>query len=215
MAAKFGVKNRAPAAIQITAEQLLREAHDRGGGSASGHARRQRSQITDPDELREYRMTQRKGFEDAIRMNRVHLGNYVKYAKWEEAQEAFERARSVFERALDVDHRSQSLWLKYAEMEMRNKFVNHARNVWDRATAILPRVDQFWYKYTFMEEMVENHAACRAVFERWMAWEPDDRAWHAYAAFEERRGDARRARAVLERFVACHPRLPSYLKYAR
>ena len=65
----------------------------RGGGSASGHARRQRSQITDPDELREYRMTQRKGFEDAIRMNRVHLGNYVKYAKWEEAQEAFERAR--------------------------------------------------------------------------------------------------------------------------
>ena len=93
MAAKFGVKNRAPAAIQITAEQLLREAHDRGGGSASGHARRQRSQITDPDELREYRMTQRKGFEDAIRMNRVHLGNYVKYAKWEEAQEAFERAR--------------------------------------------------------------------------------------------------------------------------
>ena len=66
-----------------------------------------------------------------------------------------------------------------------------------------------------MEEMVENHAACRAVFERWMAWEPDDRAWHAYAAFEERRGDARRARAVLERFVACHPRLPSYLKYAR
>ena len=213
MAAKFGVKNRAPAAIQITAEQLLREAHDRGGGS--GHARRQQSQITDPDELREYRMTQRKGFEDAIRMNRVHLGNYVKYAKWEEAQEAFERARSVFERALDVDHRSQSLWLKYAEMEMRNKFVNHARNVWDRATAILPRVDQFWYKYTFMEEMVENHAACRAVFERWMAWEPDDRAWHAYAAFEERRGDARRARAVLERFVACHPRLPSYLKYAR
>ena len=109
MAAKFGVKNRAPAAIQITAEQLLREAHDRGGGSASGHARRQRSQITDPDELREYRMTQRKGFEDAIRMNRVHLGNYVKYAKWEEAQEAYERARSVFERAHDVHNRSQSL----------------------------------------------------------------------------------------------------------
>jgi len=215
MADKFAVKNRAPATIQITAEQLLREAHDRGGGSASGHARKQRSQITDPDELREYRMTQRKGFEDAIRMNRVHLGNYVKYAKWEEAQEEFERARSVFERALDVDHRSQSLWLKYAEMEMRNKFLNHARNIWDRAVAILPRVDQFWYKYTYMEEMVENYAVCRAVFERWMAWEPDDKAWHAYAAFEERRGDARRARSVLERFVQCHPRLPSYLKYAR
>ena len=160
-------------------------------------------------------MNKRKEFEDAIRMNRVHLGNYVKYAKWEEAQQEFERSRSVFERALDVDHRSPSLWLKYAEMEMRNKFVNHARNVWDRATALLPRVDQFWYKYTYMEEMVENYAVCRSVFERWMAWEPDDKAWHAYVAFEERRRDSRRARQVLERFVACHPRLPSYLKYAR
>jgi len=211
---KFVVKNRAPAAIQITSEQLLREAHDRGT-MHEGHGRGPRSQITDPDELREYRMTQRKGFEDAIRMNRVHLGNYVKYAKWEEAQEEFERARSVFERAIDVDYRSQSLWLKYAEMEMRNKFLNHARNVWDRAVTILPRVDQFWFKYTYMEEMVENYAVCRAVFERWMAWEPDDKAWHAYAAFEERRQDARRARAVLERFVKCHPRLPSYLKLAR
>ena len=45
-----------------------------------------------------------------------------------EAQEEFERSRSVFERALDVDYRSQSLWLKYAEMEMRNKFLNHARD---------------------------------------------------------------------------------------
>merc|ERR1719182_877631 len=88
-------------------------------------------------------------------------------------------------------------------MEMRNKFLNHARNVWDRAVAILPRVDQFWYKYTYMEEMVENYAVCRAVFERWMAWEPDDKAWHAYAAFEERRNDPRRARSVLERFVQC------------
>ena len=213
MSGKYAVKNRAPAPIQITAEQLLREAHDRGGGSS--HGQKQRSQITDPEELREYRMNKRKEFEDAIRMNRVHLGNYVKYAKWEEAQEEFERSRSVFERALDIDHRSQSLWLKYAEMEMRNKFVNHARNVWDRAVTLLPRVDQFWYKYTYMEEMVENYAVCRSLFERWMAWEPDDKAWHAYAAFEERRKDARRARDVLERFVACHPRLSSYLKYAR
>ncbi|KAJ1463167.1 hypothetical protein M885DRAFT_581520 [Pelagophyceae sp. CCMP2097] len=206
------VKNRAPAAIQITAEQLLREAHDRSEGQ--GH-KTHRTQITDPDELREYRMGKRKGFEDAIRMNRVHLGNYVKYAKWEEAQAEHERSRSIWERALDIDHRSASVWLQYAEFEMRNKFVNHARNVWDRCVTIMPRVDQFWYKYTYMEEMVESWSACRTVFERWMAWEPDDNAWLAYVKFEERRKDARRARAVLERFVLCHPRLSSYLKYAR
>lgn len=211
---KTRVKNKAPAEIQITAEQLLREAHDRGsgGGKRGGHAR---SQITDPDELREYRMIKRKEFEDAIRMNRVHLGNYYKYAKWEEEQEEFERARSVYERALDIDSRSQSLWLKYAEMEMRNKFVNHARNVWDRAVTLLPRVDQFWYKYTYMEEMLENFAIARTVWERWMKWEPDDTAWSSYVKFEERRGDSKKVRELFERFIACHPTVPSYLKYAR
>ncbi|KAJ8604367.1 hypothetical protein CTAYLR_002564 [Chrysophaeum taylorii] len=208
---KMRVKNRSPAAIQITAEQLLREAHDRGG-SVKKHV--PRSQITDPEELREYRMIKRKDFEDAIRMNRVHIGNYVKYAKWEEQQEEFERARSVFERAIDIDHRSTSLWLKYAEMEMRNKFVNHARNVWDRAVTLLPR-SQLWYKYTYMEEMLENFAVARSIFERWMRWEPEEQAWFAYVKFEERRGDMERARGVLERLIACHPTVQTYLKYAR
>ena len=55
------VKNRAPAPIQITAEQLLREAHDRSAGQ--GGAKQPKTQITDPDELREFRMNKRKGFE--------------------------------------------------------------------------------------------------------------------------------------------------------
>lgn len=211
---KVRVKNKAPAQIQITAEQLLREAHDRSGGGGKRGAPA-RSQITDPDELREYRMNRRKEFEDAIRMNRVHLGNYVKYAKWEEEQKDFERARSVFERALDIDHRATSVWLKYAEMEMKNRFVNHARNVWDRAVTLLPRVDQFWYKYTYMEEMLENYAIARTIWERWMKWEPDDKAWSSYVKFEERRGEIVRIRQLFERFVVCHARVSTYLKYAR
>ena len=63
--------------------------------------------------------------------------------------------------------------LKYAEMEMTHKNVNHARNVWDRAVSLLPRVDQFWYKYIHMEEMMGQIANARAIFERWMDWEPD------------------------------------------
>lgn len=41
-----------------------------------------------------------------------------------------------------------------------------------------------WYKYTYMEEMVGAIENARSVFERWMAWEPDDLAWAAYIKFE-------------------------------
>ena len=110
--------------------------------------------IADVEELAEYRLQKRKEFEDLIRRVYWNESVWVKYAKWEESQKDFARARSVWERALDHHYRSQALWLKYAEMEMSNKFVNHARNVWDRAVTLLPRVDQFWYKYVHMEEMM-------------------------------------------------------------
>lgn len=46
-------------------------------------------------------------FEDAIRKQREHIGNWMKYTTWEESQMEFERARSVYERALEVDYRNQ------------------------------------------------------------------------------------------------------------
>lgn len=46
-------------------------------------------------------------FEDAIRKQREHIGNWMKYSAWEESQKEFERARSVYERALEVDYRNQ------------------------------------------------------------------------------------------------------------
>lgn len=134
------VKNRAPANIQITAEQIIREASDRQVDEPPVP----RQKITDPDELAAYRARKRKEYEDQIRMQRQHLGNWIKYAQWEESQSEFKRARSVFERALDIDYKDKNVWLKYAEMEMRHKFINHARNVWDRAVTLLPRIDQFW-----------------------------------------------------------------------
>jgi crooked neck len=64
-------------------------------------------------------LKRRKEYEDNIRKNRLNIANWIKYAKWEEAQSEFQRARSVFERSLDIDHRNVVLWLQYAEMEMR------------------------------------------------------------------------------------------------
>ena len=69
---------------------------------------------------------------------------------------------------------------------MKNKFVNSARNIWDRAVSLLPRVDQFWQKYTYMEEMLNNVAGARQIFERWMEWKPEKTAWKSFVNFELR-----------------------------
>ncbi|KAG6471118.1 hypothetical protein ZIOFF_072215 [Zingiber officinale] len=167
------VMNKTAAPIQITAEQILREARE----MQEPEIRPPKQKITDSDELADYRLRKRKYFEDAIRRARWNTGIWVKYASWEESQGDFARARSIWERVLDVDYRNPTLWLKYAEMEMRHRFINHARNVWDRAVALLPRVDQLWYKYIHMEEMLGNVAGARQIYERWMEWKPDAQAY--------------------------------------
>ncbi|MED6261581.1 Crooked neck-like protein 1 [Ataeniobius toweri] len=192
------VKNKAPAEVQITAEQLLREAKERELELLPPPPKQK---ITDQEELNDYKLKKRKGFEDNIRKNRTVISNWIKYAQWEESLKEIQRARSIYERALDVDHRNITLWLKYAEMEMKSRQVNHARNIWDRAITILPRVNQFWYKYTYMEEMLGNVAGCRQVFERWMEWEPEEQAWHSYINFELRYKEVDKARTIYERYI--------------
>ncbi|XP_038582680.1 crooked neck-like protein 1 [Micropterus salmoides] len=206
------VKNKAPAEVQITAEQLLREAKERELELLPPPPKQK---ITDEEELNDYKLKKRKGFEDNIRKNRTVISNWIKYAQWEESLKEIQRARSIYERALDVDHRNITLWLKYAEMEMKSRQVNHARNIWDRAITILPRVNQFWYKYTYMEEMLGNIAGCRQVFERWMEWEPEEQAWHSYINFELRYKEVDKARTIYERFVMVHPEVKNWIKYAR
>ncbi|KAL3979340.1 GDNF family receptor alpha [Sarotherodon galilaeus] len=192
------VKNKAPAEVQITAEQLLREAKERELELLPPPPKQK---ITDQEELNDYKLRKRKSFEDNIRKNRTVISNWIKYAQWEESLKEIQRARSIYERALDVDHRNVTLWLKYAEMEMKSRQVNHARNIWDRAITILPRVNQFWYKYTYMEEMLGNIAGCRQVFERWMEWEPEEQAWHSYINFELRYKEVEKARTIYERYI--------------
>ncbi|XP_052275538.1 crooked neck-like protein 1 [Dreissena polymorpha] len=206
------VKNKMPAPVQITAEQLLREAKERELELLPPPPKQK---ISDPEELQAYRLRQRKMFEDEIRRNRTQMINWIKYAQWEESTKEIQRARSVYERALDVDHRNITVWLKYAEMEMRMRQINHARNIWDRAVTVLPRANQFWYKYTYMEEMLGNIAGCRQVFERWMEWEPEEQAWHSFINFELRYKELDRARMIYERFVIIQPEVKNWIKYAK
>ncbi|KAF8341219.1 TPR-like protein [Cantharellus anzutake] len=205
------VKNRAPAAIQITAEQLLREAQERQ--EVAFRAPKQR--VEDFEELDEYRGRKRKEFEERIRRTRGNIKEWTAYASWEANQGQYDRSRSVYERALDVDPRNVRLWLSYTEMELKSRNVQHARNHFDRAVTLLPRIDQLWYKYVYLEELLQNVPGARQVFERWMKWEPDDKAWQAYIKLEERYGELDRSSAIYERWVSVRPDPRVWVKWAK
>lgn len=205
------VKNKAAAPIQVSAEQLLREAVDRQEPVVQAPTQR----FTDLEELHEYQGRKRKEFEDYVRRNRLSMNNWMRYAQWELEQKEYRRARSIFERALDVDSTSVTLWLRYIEAEMKTRNINHARNLLDRAVSILPRVDKLWYKYVYMEEMLGNISGTRQVFERWMEWEPDEGAWGAYIKLEKRYNEFDRVRAIFERFTIVHPEPRNWIKWAR
>eukprot|EP00667_Euglena_gracilis_P005297 EG_transcript_5334 len=206
------VRNKTPAEIQITAEQILREAKDRQEPELFIPPRRK---ITDPVELQAYQLGKRKDFEDKIRRNRNLASHWYKYGAWEESQQDFARARSVYERAMHIDYRNPAMWQRYAEMEMRNGFLNHARNVWERATTLLPRVDALWLKWVHMEETAGNVPGARQVFERWMQYEPGENAWKCYVKMEQRYGEIEKAREVIQRFVMCHNVVDTWLYYAK
>jgi crooked neck len=84
------VKNKAPAELQITAEQLLREAKERELEIVPAPPKQK---IQDEEELADYQMRKRKNFEDALRKNRSVMSNWIKYATWEESQNSLDRAR--------------------------------------------------------------------------------------------------------------------------
>ncbi|KAH8822833.1 hypothetical protein DL96DRAFT_1619438 [Flagelloscypha sp. PMI_526] len=205
------VKNRAPAAVQITAEQLLREAQERQESQFKAPKQR----VEDFEELHEYRGRKRREYEERIRRNRTSIRDWLKYAHWEASQNEFARSRSVFERSLDIDPRNVQIWLNYTEMELKSRNVQHARNLFDRAVTLLPRIDTIWYKYVYLEELLGNVAGARQVFERWMQWEPDDKAWQAYIKMEERYEEHDRASTIYERWIAVRPEPRVWVKWGK
>lgn len=114
----YQVKNKAPAEVQITAEQLLREAKERELELLPPPPKQK---ITDEEELNDYKLRKRKvffsfiflrggffgclvcfimlmfnihalqGFEDNIRKNRTVISNWIKYAQWEESLKEIQR----------------------------------------------------------------------------------------------------------------------------
>jgi crooked neck len=67
----------------------------------------------------------------------------------------------------------------------------------------------------YLEELLQNVPGARQVFERWMKWEPEDKAWQAYIKLEERYGEHDRASAIYERWVAVRPDPRVWVKWAK
>lgn len=76
------IRNKSAAPIQITAEQLLREA----AAHQVQPLRETEQQIMDQEELDEFRNRKRKEFENKIRKNKNNMSFWNKYANWEEIQ---------------------------------------------------------------------------------------------------------------------------------
>lgn len=55
----------------------------------------------------------------------------------------------------------------------------------------------------------------RAIFERWMEWDPDDNGWSAYIKFEMRHGKESAARGIFQRYVSCHATLRAFMKWTK
>lgn len=100
-------------------------------------------------------------------------------------------------------------------MELKSRNVQHARNLFDRAVTLLPRVDQLWCKYVYLEELLQNITGARQVFERWMTWEPDNKAWQAYIDFEERHKELDRAGTIYERLATVRPEPRVWVKWGK
>nr|GEY50024.1 crooked neck-like protein 1 [Tanacetum cinerariifolium] len=229
------VKNKTPAPVQITSGQFLREDRER----QEAEIRPPKQKITDTTELADYRLRNRKEFEDKIRRARWNLSNWVKYAKWEESQKDFNRARSVWERALDVDYRDPSMWLKFVDMEMKNKFINHARNesvgnkqrireVYERAIANVPPVDEkrywqryiyLWINYVLYEEFdAQDVPRTRDVYHECLKLIPYKKfsfakVWILAVEFQIRQLNLSGARAVLGNAIGMAPKDKIFKKY--
>lgn len=81
------VKNKQASQLQISAEQLLREAVDRQEPGLQAPTQR----FADLEELHEFQGRKRKEFEDYVRRNRINMNNWMRYAQWELEQKEFRR----------------------------------------------------------------------------------------------------------------------------
>jgi len=213
------VRNKAPAAKQMTTEQLLREAKHM---QLEEEAPAPRSMITDPGEC-----THRRGAPpvSAPPADRAHslrippprdsrlplpppcLAEELARFRLKKRMEMEDLVRRVGRWNLPV-------WLKYAAFEEDQNDLQRARNVFERALQVDPGNLQFWTRYAEMEMRHGAVASARNVWDRACGLLPrQDQLWARRVHLEEMLGDFAGARAVYERWMAWEPDATAWRAY--
>ncbi|KAH0929475.1 hypothetical protein HID58_015202, partial [Brassica napus] len=176
------VKNKTPAPVQITAEQILREARER----QEAEIRPPKQKITDSTELSDYRLRRRKEFEDKIRRARWNIQVWMKYAQ------------NVWDRAVTLLPRVDQLWYKYIHMEEILGNIAGARQIFERWMQWSPD-QQGWLSFIKFELRYNEIERARSIYERFVLCHPKVSAYIRFAKFEMKGGEVARARHVYER----------------
>lgn len=196
---------------QVAADNILQEVYKRRKVVKPAT----KVDILDLEELRELQRRKRTEYETYLKRNRLDIGQWIRYARFEVEQHDIRRARSVFERALLVDISHVPLWIRYIDTEIRLKNINHARNLLNRAISVLPRVDKLWYKYLVIEESLGNVEIVRSLFTKWTSLEPGTNAWDSFVDFESRQESWDNVRKVFAMYVLVHPQTSTWLRWVQ
>ncbi|MBN3291100.1 CRNL1 protein, partial [Polypterus senegalus] len=153
------VKNKAPAEVQITAEQLLREAKERELELLPPPPKQK---ITDEEELNDYKLRKRKvssSFITATEQNFVHpeVKNWIKYARFEDKHGYITHARKVFERAVEFfgeEYMDEQLFVAFAKFEEKQKESERVRVIYKYALDKIPKqqAQELFKNYTIFEK---------------------------------------------------------------
>jgi crooked neck len=95
------VKNMNAAEVQVTAEQIILDGQIHRDKVVIAPVQK----VMDEEEMENYKLRKRTDFEQAVKMKRHYLGQWIAYALWEEKIKEIQRARSIFERCLEVDYK--------------------------------------------------------------------------------------------------------------
>ncbi|CEH17791.1 pre-mrna-splicing factor clf1 [Ceraceosorus bombacis] len=191
------IKNRAPAPVQISAEQLLREAQERQEAPLKRATQRFIAWIR----YAEWEASQgelpraRSVFERALDVDPRHPQLWLRYVDLELKSRNIQHARNLLDRAVSILPRIDQFWYKYVHLEELLSNVVGARQVFERWMAWEPD-ERAWAAYVGMEVRYNELENASAVWERAVSVHPEPKLWIRWAKFEEERGAMDRARRV-------------------
>ncbi|WAR18187.1 CRNL1-like protein [Mya arenaria] len=176
------VKNKMPAPVQITAEQLLREAKERDLQSKKYLI----LMSCKPTDFAKERA--RSVYERALDVDHRNITLWLKYAEMEMRMRQINHARNIWDRAITVLPRANQFWYKYTYMEEMLGNIAGCRQV------------KNWIKYARFEQKNSYINSARSIYERAIEYfgedNMDEKLIIAFSKFEEGQKEHERARVI-------------------